>query len=244
MARSVLITDIAHFVGAPAARRLIADGCAVYGTDESFGDAAARKAFEEKAPGVKTLIETDPEKAVAEVIAAEGKLDVLVNNDSFPAIRATIDTFADDDLEAGFEALVFKCFRVTRAAAKHMKARKEGRIVIMSSAAPMNGLANYSMYCAARGAANSLAVALSKELAPFNVSVNAVAANFVSNPDYFPPELMADETKAAKILKNIPLNRLGAPEEAAALVSYLAGEESGFVTGQVIGFSGGWANAR
>jgi len=81
-------------------------------------------------------------------------------------------------------------------------------------------------------------------LAPRNIQVNAVAPNYVENPDYFPPELLANEEAMAKILKNIPLKRLGKPEEAAALITFLANPLSGFITGQVIPLAGGWANAR
>ena len=239
MARSILITDIAHFVGAPSARALLAECANVYGMDASFGDAAARAAFEAKVTGVKALAAATPEEAVAAVMEAEGRLDVLINNDAWPAVRGPVDEATDKDMHETFEALVFKSFAMTRAAAPHMK-----KILFLSSAAPLNGIPNYSLYAAARGAANSLALTLAKELAPFNIQVNALAFNFIESPDYFPASLLENPKAREKILGNIPLGRLGKPEEAAAIVAFLAGPNSDFITGQLIPVAGGWATAR
>jgi NAD(P)-dependent dehydrogenase (short-subunit alcohol dehydrogenase family) len=122
-----------------------------------------------------------------------------------------------------------------------MKAQKAGRILIVSSAAPLTGIPNYSMYAIARGAANAMVPTLSKELARWNIPVNAIAANYIKNPDYFPPELLANQDAMTKMLKNIPLGRLGEPEEVAELVALFASGRCGFVTGHVIPIAGGWA---
>lgn len=240
----ILITDIEHFVGTPSAKALLAAGATVYGTDPSYGDATARANAEAAIPGLKALPEVDPVVAAENLLQAEGRIDTLINNDAFPAIRAPLVDASDQDLTSTFEALVFKPFRVSRAVAPSMKSAGQGKIIFLTSAAPLNGLANYSIYASARGATNALMLSLARELAPANIQVNAVAPNYVENPDYFPPELLANEEARKKILKNIPLGRLGKPEEAAALITFLAGPLSGFITGQVIPFAGGWANAR
>jgi NAD(P)-dependent dehydrogenase (short-subunit alcohol dehydrogenase family) len=244
MARITLITDIAHFVGGPSAQALLKSGDIVYGVDASFTDAAARDAFEAKVPGVKTLAVQDPRDAVAAVLAAEGRLDVLINNDAWPAVRGPVDEATDKDMHETFEALVFKSFAMTRAAVPQMKTQKAGKILFLSSAAPLNGIPNYSLYAAARGAANALALTLAKELAPSNIQVNALAFNFIESPDYFPASLLENPKSREKILSNIPLGRLGKPEEAAAIVAFLAGPTSDFITGQLIPVAGGWATAR
>ena len=244
MARSILITDIAHFVGGPSARALLAEGAAVYGVDASFTDASARSDFETRLPGVKALAEQDPHAAIAAVLKAENRLDVLINNDAWPAVRGAVDEATDEDLHETFEALVFKSFAMTRAAVPQMKKQKAGKVLFLSSAAPLNGIPNYSIYAAARGAANALALTLAKELAGFNIQVNALAFNFIASPDYFPASLLEDPKSRDKILSNIPLRRLGKPEEAAAIVAFLAGPTSDFITGQLIPVAGGWATAR
>ncbi|WP_293331786.1 SDR family oxidoreductase [Parvibaculum sp.] len=116
--------------------------------------------------------------------------------------------------------------------------------VFLSSAAPLNGIPNYSIYAAARGAANSLALTLAKELASHNIQVNALGFNFIESPDYFPASLLDDPKSRDKILGNIPLRHLGKPEEAAAIVAFLAGPGSDFITGQLIPVAGGWATVR
>ncbi len=240
----ILITDLEHFVGYPSAKALLQGGATVYGTDPTYADKEARSAAEAALPGLKTIGGADPVTAAGRVLEETDGIDVLINNDAFPALRAPLDTAKDEDLEATYEALVFKPFRVTRAVVPSMKSAGGGKVLFLTSAAPLNGLANYSMYASARGAANSLMLSLARELAPKNIQVNAVAPNYVENPDYFPPELRANEEAMTKILKNIPLGRLGKPEEAAALIRFLANPLSGFITGQVIPFAGGWANAR
>jgi NAD(P)-dependent dehydrogenase (short-subunit alcohol dehydrogenase family) len=105
----------------------------------------------------------------------------------------------------------------------------------------VTGIPNYSIYASARGAANALVRSLARELAPWGISVNAVGPNYIKNPDYFPPELIANEAAMAKMLKNIPLGRLGEPEEVAELIALLACGRCSFLTGQVIPIAGGWA---
>lgn len=244
MKRIALITDVTHFVGPPSARHLLADGITVYGADRSFDDEDARSRFASALPGIVPLAEQEADSIVEAVVAREGQLDVLINNDAYPAVRAPIDEAGNEELHATFDALVFKSFEMTRAAARRMKRRRQGKILFVSSAAPLNGIPNFSIYVTARGAANALALTLAKELAPFNIQVNAMAPNYVESPDYFPESLLANPDARAKILKNIPLGRLGKPEEAAALVAFLTGPQSDFITGQIVAFSGGWASAR
>jgi NAD(P)-dependent dehydrogenase (short-subunit alcohol dehydrogenase family) len=122
-----------------------------------------------------------------------------------------------------------------------MKERGAGKVIFLTSAAPIGGMPNYTAYAAARGAANALIKSLALELAPHNIQVNAIAPNFLDNPDYYPKELMDRPDLAKRVLSQVPLGRLGEQEEAAALIAFLAGDHSGFITGQVIPFAGGWA---
>jgi len=239
--RSAIVTDATHFVGDAIAPRLAGAGYHVYAADAAFDDEQQRTAFAALAPGITALAHQDAERIAADVENRHGHIDLLVGNDAWPALRAPADEIDGTALHETFAALVFKPFAFVRAVTKRMKPRGRGKIVLLTSAAPLNGLPNYSMYCAARGAMNAATKALAKELAAFNIQVNAIAPNFIANPDYFPPELMADAATAAKILKNVPLGRLGRPQEVAAMVAHLAGDDSDFFTGQIIAASGGWA---
>jgi NAD(P)-dependent dehydrogenase (short-subunit alcohol dehydrogenase family) len=239
--RVALVTNVRHFVGAAAARELVRLGAAVFCHDAAFDAAAARQDFAAAAPGARPLAEQGPDALIGALEAAAGPLDILVNNDFHPAVRAPIEDADPAELRRGFEALTVTPFRFAAAAAARMKTRRRGKIVFVTSAAPLHGLPNYSMYAAARGAANALAVSLAKELAAFNIQVNAVAPNYIASPSYFPPELIANPEAMKKFSDKVPLKRLGTPDEVAAAIGFLASPGSDFITGHVLPVAGGWA---
>jgi NAD(P)-dependent dehydrogenase (short-subunit alcohol dehydrogenase family) len=139
------------------------------------------------------------------------------------------------------EALVVWPYRLIGAAVPSMKAARSGKIIMVTSAAPIRGLANYLMYATGRGAGNALVKSLSLELGASNIQVTAIAPNYIENPTYFPPELTDNEAVMKKMLSNIPARRLGQPEEVAELIAFFASDKCGFVTGHVMPVSGGWA---
>ncbi len=237
----ILITDATHFVGKPGCTVLAREGATVYAQDDSFTSTADREAFEKAVPGIVALAEQEPADVVAAVLAKEGRLDVLINNDAYPAVKATIDDAEVDEFRNALEGLMVKGFAYAKYASAHMKKAGQGKIIFISSAVPKHGLANYSMYTAGRGGANALAVTLARELGPFNIQVNALAPNFVESPTYFPQELLDNPETYKKIVKPIPLGRLGKPQEAGEYLAFLSSDKSDFITGQVLNFAGGWA---
>ncbi|MCG8690892.1 MAG: SDR family oxidoreductase [Minwuiales bacterium] len=237
----VLITHATHFVGGPAAREMAAQGARVVCHDESFTDAAAREAFAAERAGVETTDKQTPADLLADMTERYGRVDVLVNNDAFPALRASVEEADLEDMRRTLEALVVQPFALAQAVLPGMRERKAGKIIFVTSAAPFHGLPNYSMYVTGRGATNALTLSLAKEVARHNIQVNALAPNFVESPTYFPPELLANPEAKAKIVKNIPLGRLGKPQEAAATIVFLASPGADFITGHVLPFAGGWA---
>jgi len=239
--RVALVTHVAHFVGRPAAVELAVQGATVLCHDDGFVDPEARDRFAADHPGLEPLAEQTPDDIAAAVERRHERIDILVHNDAFPAIRAPVDDARIDDMRAGLEALVTRPFALTGAVVPMMKRARRGKIVFVTSAAPLRGLPNYAMYVAARGAANALALSLAKELAPFDIQVNALAPNFVESPTYFPESLLADPEARKKIVGNVPLGRLARPDEAAAAIAFLASDRSGFITGTVLPFAGGWA---
>lgn len=239
--RVVLVTNVRHFVGLPAARALADAGATVIAHDPTFRDPGARNALMTEDERLHAMGEQDPHDLVEAIGQHWGPVDVLVNNDYAPAVRAAVEDAEADDMRAALEDLVTRPFILTGAVVPAMKTRGRGKVLFLSSAAPLRGLPNYAIYCAARGGANALAVALAQELARDNIQVNAIAYNFVESESYFPRKLLDDPEARARIEKNIPLGRLARPEEAAALVTFLAGPDSDFITGQVVPFAGGWA---
>ncbi|MBO6827182.1 MAG: SDR family oxidoreductase [Sneathiella sp.] len=237
----VLITDATHFLGKPGTSVLISEGAKVYAQDETFSDEAARAKFAELIPGVTPLAEQDPEDVVATVVAAEGRLDVMVNNDAYPAVKSAIDEVDIAEFRRALDGLLVRGMAYAKFATQQMKKQGGGKIIFISSAVPKHGLPNYSMYVAARGGANALAVSLAKELGKFNIQVNALAPNFIESPTYFPQELLDNPETYKKITKPIPLGRLGKPEEAGNYLAFIASDKADYITGQVLYFAGGWA---
>jgi NAD(P)-dependent dehydrogenase (short-subunit alcohol dehydrogenase family) len=234
--KNILITNVTHFIGLVASRYLTDKGAKVVVCDPTFADADILAKFRANYPDFTALGETEP----ADIVAAVGRVDVLVNNDAFPAIRAPVEEAKAQDMRDGLEAMVVEPLMMSGAVLPQMKERSKGKIIFMTSASVFHGLANYSMYVAARAAANGIAISLAQEVARNNIQVNAIAPNYVENPDYFPPELLANEEAYAKMVKNIPLGRLGKPEEISALIAFYAGDESDFLTGHIVPAAGGW----
>jgi NAD(P)-dependent dehydrogenase (short-subunit alcohol dehydrogenase family) len=236
-----LITNVKHFIGPAAVERLLREAMTVVCHDRTFADAPARAAFQSDYPRAEVLAAAEPAGIAAELSERFGRIDALISNDPYPALRAPVDEADPEDFRRALDALAVRPFALIGKVAPMMKRQNGGRILIMSSAAPLTGIPNYSVYAAARGAANALVPTLARELARWGISVNAIAANYIKNPDYFPPELLADQEVMAKMLKTIPLGRLGEPEEVAELIALFASGRCGFVTGHIVPIAGGWA---
>lgn len=179
--RLVLITNVEHFAGPPAAAELSKRGATVICHDKSFADDDTRQRYEDAHPNRKVMAQQDPVDLIAAVTEKFGVVDVVISNDAFPAIRAKVEEATAEDMRDGLEDMVVTPFRLAGAIVPEMKARKSGKLLFITSAAPFHGLPNYSMYVTARGAANSLVVSLAKELGPHNIQVNAIAPNYVES---------------------------------------------------------------
>ncbi len=181
-----------------------------------------------------------PPNAAAAVVDA-GPIDVLVANLALAPRRAKAQEIRDEDWQALFDALVHPLMRLVRAALPQMIARRAGKIVAVTSAAPLRGIPSASAYCAARGAQNAFVRAVGLEVARHNVQVNAVAQNYVENDVYYPPELLADPELLRRMQSAVPLGRLAHGWESAELALYLASDRSDFMVAQVVPLAGGWA---
>jgi 2-keto-3-deoxy-L-fuconate dehydrogenase len=121
-----------------------------------------------------------------------------------------------------------------------MKERGHGKIVAVTSAAPLRGIPFASAYCAARGAQNAFIKGVGLELAKFGVQVNGIGQNYIENDTYYPPDLMQDERFIQVLNTQVPTKKVGSSLETAKLAAYLADPDVRHVVGQIIPLAGGW----
>ncbi len=175
---------------------------------------------------------------VGSVLDKFGRLDILVNNAGALLDRSPIDTMPENLYADVMELNLGSVFRVSKKVIPYMKNQKGGVIINLSSIAAFTGGApGAAIYAASKAAVVALTKGLAKELAPFNIRVNAISPGVIATPFHdkaTPPEVF----KA--LVAAIPLGRAGRAEEIAAAALFLASEQlSGFITGEIVQVNGG-----
>jgi 3-oxoacyl-[acyl-carrier protein] reductase len=165
-----------------------------------------------------------------------GSLDILVNSAGF-TVPAGIGDLSATMWESGIEVNLSGAYYATRAACRHMLSQGAGRIIYIGSAGSITGGGGSAAYSAAKAGINGLVRALSKELAPQGITVNAVLPALIETDLLRDKE--PDPEKRNKYIERIPVGRLGTPEDVAYMVLFLASEYAGFITGQNIIVDGG-----
>lgn len=181
------------------------------------------------------------DQSINEFAAPYSDVDIVIANLAFDPTNSPTADITDDGWQRLFDTMVHPLMALVRYFAPRMQARGHGKIVAITSAAPLRGIVGSSAYCAARGAQNAFIKATGIEFARHNVQINAVAQNYVSNPAYFPDDLVASERFQKHLQRNVPIGRIAESEESAELALFLASDKSDFIVGQVVPFSGGWA---
>ena len=170
----------------------------------------------------------------AQIKLLGGGLDVLVNNAGISYVGLLTD-MSDDDWNTILNTNLSSVFYCSRAAIPYMVSRKQGKIINISSMWGRVGASCEAAYSATKAGINGLTMALAKELAPSNIQVNAIACGVI---DTVMNSCFSEEERQA-LAEEIPAGRFGNPEEVAELVLDLA-KKHDYMTGQVIGFDGGY----
>jgi 3-oxoacyl-[acyl-carrier protein] reductase len=238
VSKRALVTGASGALGAAIAQRLARDGASVLLHANSRPDAVAELADTIRAAGghAEPVVFdiTDPEatRAACAGMLTAGAVQIIVNNAGvhddavFPGMRAEQWHRVIDVSLNGF-------FHVTQPLLLPMLRTRWGRVINISSVAALAGNRGQVNYAAAKGAVNSATKALSLEVASRGVTVNAIAPGVIASP-------MADAVfDKAMVEQMVPCKRAGTPEEVAALAGFLASEEAGYITGQVISINGG-----
>ncbi len=174
------------------------------------------------------------ENMIKETIEKFGKIDVLVNNAGITK-DGLIMRMKKEDFEAVIDVNLVGTFNVTRNVIPYMIKQKSGRIINVSSVVGVAGNAGQTNYSASKAGVIGFTKSLAKEVASRNILVNAIAPGFI---DTDMTKVLSDNVKEG-INAQIPLKRMGTPNEVAKVVKFLASDDSSYITGQVIHIDGG-----
>ena len=239
-----LVTNVLDFVGPPAVTALIEDGYHVVAQDPAFQDDDKKGEYAANHPDTDPLGIKDPYQLIEYVWNKHKTVDVLISNDTFPAIHTPVEEARVEDLNDTIENVLVYPFKVMQAAIPRMKKQGSGNVILITSCRTELPLPGGAIPDIARAGANALVKSLSIELAPFGIPVNAIAPNYLYSEAYFPKAKFIDDPLGSEFIKEVvPAGRLGEPEEIGELVSYLANMKGSFHTGTIIKFAGGWPAA-
>jgi 3-oxoacyl-[acyl-carrier protein] reductase len=244
--RVAIVTGAARGIGAAIASRLADDGMAVavVDVDEQAGARTANAILE--AGGLAIAVaadvadETAADAAVDRVVSELGPVTVLVNNAGIIADNL-IFKMTVDDWDSVLDVHLRGAFLMTRAAQAYMTQAKWGRIINLSSTSALGNRGQVN-YAAAKAGMQGFTKTLALELGKFGVTANAIAPGFIDTEmTQATAERLGvdfDDWKAA-VSRDIPVGRVGQPEDIAAVASFFCREEAGYVSGQVIYVAGG-----
>lgn len=235
-----LVTGASRGIGRAICDRLAALGATVIGTATSDEGATAIDQRIASAGGQGRGAKLDVTEAAAgdalidDIVKQHGKLSILVNNAGI-----TRDTLAmrmkDDDWAAVVDTNLSAVFRLSRAVLRPMMKAKGGRIICITSVVASSGNPGQANYAAAKAGVEGMTRALAREVGSRGITVNCVAPGFIDTD--MTRALTEQQTQG--LLAQIPLGRLGQPEDIAAAVAFLASPAGAYVTGTTLHVNGG-----
>lgn len=241
--QTALITGGSRGIGKAIALELAGRGASLMINYSGNKEAAERTAEEIRALGAEAVVhrcDVSDESSVREMVSSAvktfGHLDILVNNAGI-ARDGLIMRMKEEDWDAVLNTNLKGVFLVTKAALRPMMRQRSGRIINIASVVGILGNPGQINYVAAKAGVIGLTKATAREVASRGITVNAVAPGFITTDM---TEQLSDEIKE-RLKREIPLGRLGRPEDVAKVVAFLAGEDSSYMTGQTLSVDGGMA---
>jgi len=239
-----LVTGSAQGIGQAIALRLAQDGADVIVDDRAIGESAHETAKQIEALGRRTHIFQgdlanleDDRRMIDECVAALGKIDILVNNAGVEK-RADFWEVTEQDFDFVVNINLRGTFFATQDFVRHlMSTNRPGRVINISSVHEELPFPHFSTYCATKGALKMLCRDLAVELGPYGITVNNIAPGAIETP--INKNLLANPALVNALLSQIPLGRLGKPDDVSSLAAFLASDEAAYITGSTFFVDGG-----
>ena len=238
-----LVTGAGRGIGREIALTLARDGAFVVVNYNGSKDRAEEVKKEIEAAGGKAEVYqcnvSDFEKCqefIQDVIKTYGRLDILVNNAGITR-DGLLMKMSEEDFDKVIETNLKGTFNTIRFASRQMLKQRSGRIINMSSVVGIAGNAGQANYASSKAGVIGLTKAVARELASRGITVNAIAPGFIETEM---TAVLSDAVKEASVAQ-IPLGRFGKPEDIAKTAAFLASDDAGYITGQVIQVDGGMA---
>jgi 2-keto-3-deoxy-L-fuconate dehydrogenase len=239
--KTAIITAAGQGIGRASAVAMAREGAIVWATDINGEQLAS---LQKEQPGIKTMfLDVLKQESIDAAAKAIGTPDILFNCSGFVHSGTILDV-VDTDWDFAFELNVRAHYRMMRAFTPGWLARGKGTIVNMASiASSLKGAPNRFLYGTTKAAVIGMTKAMSADFVTKGIRVNAICPGTVETPSLYDRMRAQGDFEAAKaaFIARQPMGRLAQPEEIAALVVYLASDESAFITGQTFTIDGGWS---
>jgi glucose 1-dehydrogenase len=239
-----IVTGSATGIGQAIAVRLGSEGAQVVIDYRSHQDGAEETRKQVGAAGGKAIIVqadvsklADVQRLVDEAWQQLGSCDILVNN---AGIEKSADFWdvTEQDYDAVLDVNLKGPFFLTQAFVRRLRdARRPGRVINISSVHENMAFPHFSTYCLSKGGLRMLTRDLAVELGPLGITINNIAPGAIMTP--INRKLLEDKPKLDALLKNIPLGRMGSPEDVATLAAFLASDDATYITGSTYLIDGG-----
>jgi len=239
-----IVTGSGSGIGQSIAVRFASEGATVVVDYRNHIDQAQETASKAEAAGGKTILVQadvsklpDTQNLVDQAWQQLGRCDILVNNAGIEKEAAFWDV-TEADYDAVLDVNLKGAFFLTQAFVRRLRdARQPGRVINISSVHEDMVFPNFSTYCASKGGIRMLMRNLSVELGPLGITINNIAPGAISTP--INTKMMADKSELDALLANIPLGRMGTPEEVAGVALFLASDDGAYTTGSTYFVDGG-----